>query len=201
MARPKATPEQRAEIRRGIQTAAAAIYRAKGISGISARAVAKEAGVSVGAIYAHFGDLTGLMQSLWTGRVERQNQNFIAVAQSHDAPINRIGALLSEYLTFAAENADLYRHAFMFVRPETLEKPVPQPPVSITFGELLLRAVEDGQAANEIAPGDPQLFMQVLWSGLHGAIALPINFDRLDFTPTGEIADAVVDMLLKAVRA
>ena len=200
MARPKATPQQREEIRRGIQKAAAAIYRDKGIGAISARAVARDAGVSVGTIYAHFGDLTGLMQSLWTGHVERQNQNFEDLAAKHRAPLERIGALLSEYLRFAAENAELYRHAFLFVRPESHDKPVPAPPASVPFAALLCQAIVDGQKEGTIEQGDPSTLTQLLWSGLHGAVALPINFDRLDFKPTGEIADAMVDRLIKSVR-
>jgi len=43
--------------------------------------------------------------------------------------------------------------------------------------------------------------VQLLWSGVHGCLALPINFDRLAFTPTGEVAKAMVEALVKAVRA
>ena len=200
MARPKATPEQREQIRRSIQKAAAAIYREQGIGGISARAVAKEAGVSVGAIYAHFGDLTGLMQSLWTGHVQRQNELFEHVAKAQETPVHRIRALLTEYLRFGIENSELYRHAFMFVRPEGHEKPVPEPPTSTSFAALLKQAIEDGQEDGTVTMSHPDTIIQLLWSGLHGAIALPINFDRLDFIPSGEIADAMVEMLVKTVR-
>lgn len=201
MARPKATPEQREEIRRGIQKAAAAIYRANGIGGISARAVAKEAGVSVGAIYAHFGDLTGLMQSLWTGRVDKQNAVFRMIAAEHERPLDQITALLREYLNFGTANAQLYRNAFLFVRPESHETPEKQSPQSMEFAALLTRAIRSGQANGDVIEAEPETIMQILWSGVHGAIALPFNFDRLDFAPASEIAETMVEALVKAVRA
>ena len=199
MARPKATPQQREHIRLSIQKAASDIYRANGVSGISARAVAKEAGVSVGAIYAHFEDLTGLMQSLWTGHVERQNEKFEQIAEAQETPLNRIRALLTEYMRFGIENADLYRHAFMFVRPESHEKPVAEPPTSTSFAALLKQAIEDGQESGAVAMSHPDTITQLLWSSLHGAIALPINFDRLDFMPSSEVSEAMVEMLMKTV--
>jgi len=201
MARPKATPEQREEIRRGIQIAAAEIYRANGISGISARAVAKEAGVSVGAIYAHFGDLTGLMQSLWTGRVEKQNAVFRETAAAHEAPLDKITALLCEYLRFGVANIQLYRNAFLFVRPESHDAPEKQPVGSMEFAALLLEAIRAAQKTGDVVQSTPETVLQILWSGLHGAMALPLNFDRLDFQPTGEIAASMVDALVKSVSA
>ena len=90
MARPKASPEQRAEVRRSIQQAAVELYRAEGLGGVSARAVAKKAGVSVGTIYSYFGDLKGLGQSLWEPQIARLEDELRAVAGGYDAPLERI---------------------------------------------------------------------------------------------------------------
>ena len=65
MARPTLTKEQRAEIRSRIRKAATELYPESGLSDISARGIAKRAGVSVGTIYSYFDNLPELMQSLW----------------------------------------------------------------------------------------------------------------------------------------
>lgn len=200
MARPKATPEQRKLVRRSIQSAAADLYRAKGIAAISARAVATKAGVSVGTIYSYFGDLAGLMQSLWTGRVAEQEKAFQSVAAQHADPIERVQALLEAYIAFGLEQDDLYRGTLMFVRPTALETPEKQPLSNFAFPTVLREAIEQGQAAGQIVDGDPAILTQVLWSGVHGALALPINLDRLELKPAAEIAAPVVDGLLRAVR-
>ena len=60
MPRPALTEEQRRETRRQIRQAASDMYAENGLSDISARAIAKRAGVSVGTIYSHFANLTDL---------------------------------------------------------------------------------------------------------------------------------------------
>ena len=65
MARPTLTDEQRRATRQKIRKAASELHAELGIANISARGVAERAGVSVGTLYTHFGNLTTLMQSLW----------------------------------------------------------------------------------------------------------------------------------------
>lgn len=199
MPRPKASEEQRTEIRKRIQNAAADIYRAEDISAISARSVATKAGVSVGTIYAHFGDLASLMRSLWTGHVERQDSKFRALAKSVKDPVERLKALLREYLIFGHDNPALYRGAFMFVRPESHDAPKAEPMETYSFPALLIETVHDGQITGQFRDGDPEIFAQILWSGLHGSLALPVNFDRLAVKPTKDLTCEVIDALLRIV--
>ncbi|MEL7108855.1 MAG: TetR/AcrR family transcriptional regulator [Pseudomonadota bacterium] len=200
MARPKATPEQREQVRRSIQSAAATLYRQEGLSAISARAVATKAGVSVGTIYTYFGDLTGLMQSLWTGRVTEQEEVFRALAAEQEIPLDRIEVLLEAYLKFGIEQAVLYRNALMFVRPATLDVPEKEALVGYAFPALIQKAIEEGQALETIIPGDPIALTQLLWSGVHGALALPVNMDRLALKPATEMVETTVAGLLRMVR-
>ena len=200
MARPKATPEQRAAVRRSIQGAAAEIYREEGIASISARAVAVKAGVSVGTIYSYFGDLTGLMQSLWTGRVGEQDKVFHRLAAEHGNPIQRIEALLKAYLQFGIDQPDLYRGTLMFVRPAALGTPDKQDLSEFAFPTLLIEAIEQGQASGQIVDEDPGELAQILWSGVHGALALPVNLDRLALKPATELTVHVVPALMRMIR-
>ncbi|MEM9180442.1 MAG: TetR/AcrR family transcriptional regulator [Pseudomonadota bacterium] len=200
MARPKATPEQRAEIRRTIQRAALELHREQGLAGVSARAVAKRAGVSVGTIYSYFGDLSGLGQSLWEGPVARQEDAFRALAGEYEIPLDRIEALLEAYLKFGIEQAQLYRNALMFVRPPTLEVPDKQALSGFAFPSLIHEAVEEGQALETIVRGDPAELTQMLWSGVHGALALPVNMDRVALKPTTEMIEQTVAGLLRIVQ-
>jgi len=200
MARPKASPEQRARVRRSIQRAAADLYREEGLAAISARAVAKRAEVSVGTIYSYFGDLTGLMQSLWTGRIAELDDMFRASAAKHVDPIVRIEVLLRAYLDFGIEQAVLYKGALMFVRPASQGVPDKQAVQDFAFPSLLREAIISGQASGLIVEGEAELLSQMLWSGVHGALALPVNLDRLDLAPATKLADLMVDGLIRAIR-
>lgn len=199
MARPAATADQREAIRRKIREAAAKLYRRDGLSAITARAVADGAGVSVGMIYAHFGDLAGLMQSLWTGHVERQNEKFRDIAKRHADPVERLRALLRAYLDFGFENAALYRNAFLFVRPESHKRPDKVPLTAYGFPALLIEALREGQSSSRIAMGDPAHQAQMLWSAVHGCLALPLNIDRISFADPKDLAAPMVDSILRGV--
>ena len=83
MPRTQATPEQKEEARRANRQAAADVYNSAGIAGVSVRAIAKKAGVSVGTIYTYFGSLQGLMESLWSGPVQRYIEQVGAIAEAH----------------------------------------------------------------------------------------------------------------------
>ena len=201
MARPKATPEQRAEVRRSIQRAAAAIYREEGLAGVSARAVAKKAGVSVGTIYSYFGDLAGLGRSLWEGRIARQEQVFRDIAARHSDPLERLRALLDAYLTFGIEQHEIYRSVLLFVRPDSMGVPERQAVSAVAFPSLLAETIEEGQACGQFVDGNPADLAQVLWSGVHGAIALPINLARIELKSLEEIRAMTVEALLRMVQA
>ncbi len=201
MARPKATPEQRAQVRRSIQAAASEIYRDGGIGAISARAVATKAGVSVGTIYSYFGDLTGLGRSLWTGRVAEQEDKFRALAAQHQDPVARLRALLEAYLAFGIEQADLYRHVLLFVRPGNLAEPEKAALTTFAFPTLLVEAIQAGQGSRQLIDGDPDALMQLLWSSLHGILAMPINMERLELKPAQDMVPVTVDGLMRMMQA
>lgn len=201
MARPKASPEHRAEVRRSIQQAAVELYRSEGLSGVSARAVAKKAGVSVGTIYSYFGDLSGLGQSLWEPQIAQLDVEFRSLAARHKAPLARIEALLRAYIAFGTEQTELYRNALMFVRPSALAAPDKQALTEFAFPTLLRAAIQDGQASGEISNTDPQVLVQILWSGAHGALALPINLDRVALLSSASIGAPLIEVLLRAIKA
>lgn len=200
MARPKASPEQRAQVRRSIQQAASDLYRAEGLSAISARAVATKAGVSVGTIYSYFGDLTGLMQSLWTGPISALEDELRALAQRVSDPKARIEALLRAYLAFGVEQSVLYRNALMFVRPSALGTPEKQPLDQFAFPTLLRAALVQGQSDGVIISEDPDKLVQTLWAGVHGALALPVNLDRVALQSAEEVSDVFIRALMRALE-
>jgi AcrR family transcriptional regulator len=141
------------------------------------------------------------MQSLWTGRIAQLEDEFRALAAQQTDPLARIEALLRAYLEFGINQDVLYRNALMFVRPTMLETPDKQPLSEFAFPTLLREALSEGQAAGAIVDEDVDTLVQVLWSGVHGALALPVNMDRLDLMETKRVADPVVSALLRSVVA
>lgn len=201
MPRKPATEEQRAAIRKKIRDAARHVYREKGISGVSARAIAVAAGVSVGTIYSYFGDLATLMQSLWAEPLESINARFREIAASHVDPLERLRALMTAYVAVGADNPELYRSAFLFVRPAHLDQPNQDDPDSVVFVALVRRALLEGQNAGIVRSGSVDELAQLIWAGLHGSIALPINFDRIRFDDHQRISSQMIDLLIAQLAA
>ena len=199
MPRKPATQEQRQEARLRIQKAAARLYLDQGLGGISARAIASGAGVSVGTLYSYFENLPTLMQSLWTEPLEQVNRRLEAVAAKTKDPVERIRSLAKAYLDIARKNPDLYRGAFLFVRPDTLPKPKQVDLENYAFPRLLIAAITEAQALGDVRPGDTRQMAQIFWASLHGCIALPSNFDRLNFDDPMLLAEEAVEQHLEAI--
>lgn len=201
MPRPALTDAQRQKTRSTIRSAAARLYAKNGLEKISARTVAQEAGVSVGTLYTHFDSLTELMQSLWKQPVKRLIGELETQLQEIDQPMDRLRRILEAYAAFASEHRAVYRGAFMFVRPETQEKPNPVALTDDRFFMMLTSAIRDAQQRGQARSGDPGNFAQLLWSGIHGAVALPLNVDRLALKPPEASTQPMIDALLEWLSA
>ncbi|MEL6891992.1 MAG: TetR/AcrR family transcriptional regulator [Actinomycetota bacterium] len=193
MPRPRATPEQRERERQRLRRAAAEIYREDGIGAVSVRSVTQRAGVSQGALYNSFESLSDLMSSLWTGTVDRANEQLRDLVAAHPDPLERVRAILAAYVDFARDHPDLHRDVLLAVR----RGPIPEPlelesvPVFAQLRAALTEAVEDG-----IVDGDPHAVAMTLWAGVHGALALPVNFSRFPIDPDDTLAVTMIDALM-----
>lgn len=201
MPRPALNEAQRREIRQRIRDAAAQLYAADGLGSISARAIAEQAGVSVGTIYSHFKNLPELMQSLWREPVRRLVSDLENAAAAQQEPLARLRGLLELYAAFAIKHQAVYRGAFMFVRPEAHDKPHAVPVAEAGIGKVFVAAIRDGQEQGVVRPGDPVTLAELLWAGLHGAQSLPVNVDRVAFSPPQVLTPHMVDLLLEWVAA
>ena len=200
MPRKPATEEQRREVRRRIRRAAAEVYAEKGAIGVSVRAIAERAGVSTGTLYGYYESLGELMRSLWAGPVAKASEGLEEIAKANPDPRERIRALLEAYAEFALENRDVFRGALLFVRPQPLPESERRPLDQFVFYDLLRAALREGQAAGQVRAGNADELAQVLWAGIHGALALPVNLDIATFAPPETLARQTTQALLRSLR-
>ncbi len=155
----------------------------------------------MGTIYSHFENLTELMQSLWRAPLRRLLQELEEVASSEPEPLDALRALLETYARFALEQPALYRGAFLFVRPESHEKPRQASIEQSDITGPMLAAIERGQSQGLIREGSPAALAELLWAGLHGAIGLPVNIDRVQFSAPEALTGNMIDLLLEWLTA
>ena len=199
MPRPETTPEQKEEVRREIREAAKTLYNREGQASLSVRAIAKEAGVSVGTIYTYFGSLQGLTESLWNAPVSALAKELQTIAEETRDPVARVRGLMASYRQFAKDNQRIYRNVFLFVRPLEKPSPIVEPAEDAILPALLTAAIKEGQDQGRIKPGKPEDFAMMLWGSLHGCLALQHNFGRLEFRNPDEIADGVIETFLSGL--
>ena len=196
MPRPAITDEQRRATRRSIRDSAATLYAENG-KNVSVRAVAEHAGVSVGTVYSYFGSLSELMQSLWRQPARKLVQQMTQVAKDDLNPAEELEALLGTYVRFASDNQQVFRNAFLYVRPESAEPPPKVPLAEDKFFGLFSQAIARGQQQGQFRSGDPDTLAQIVLSSVHGALALPINLHRLELSEEMNIAEQTIAVQLE----
>lgn len=192
MPRPALTDEQRRVIRHKIRQAADKLYAENGVTNVSARAVAELAGVSVGTVYSYFGSLSELLQSLWRQPARKLVQQMAQLAEDISNPAEQLEALLHAYVRFSVETPQVFRRAFLYVRPEAQQPPDQVALADDRFFMLFSDAISRGQRKGLFRPGDPDTLAQMLLSAVHGALALPINLHRLALSDGTSIAEQTI---------
>jgi AcrR family transcriptional regulator len=200
MGRPALSDEQRKETRERIRNAALEVYREQGIEGVSIRNVAQRVGLAASAIYSYFSSRQSLVESLWLDPALTTVQHMVDVAAETSDPMQRIERILQIYVDFAHDNPDVYRGAFMFVRPESMEPPVAGNLNDLPFHVILRDAISEAQKAGGAGPGDPDLTAQALWAGVHGALALGVNIEHWKFSDSRKMTQAAIHLLLRGLR-
>lgn len=163
---------ERGEIRQRILDAARELFATEGYEKVTMRRIAEVIEYSATTIYHHFEDKDDLVNALCEDDFSQLLAMFKGQLPPED-PVEWIRQLGRGYCRFGLENPNHYR--FMFMTRAKFEK-VPEASQSgqDSFGVVKM-AVEKAIATGQFRAGDPQLMAQVLWSGIHGAVALLIT--------------------------
>jgi AcrR family transcriptional regulator len=199
MPRPVASEQERAEQRQRIRRAASELHREGGVRSVTVRAVAKRAGVSTGLLYRYFSNLSDLMRSLWQVPIAELGRSLAAVELAEADPIERIERLLVTYADFTVAHDETHRGLLLFVRPPGSTPDTSTDPDNLLLFASLVRAVEEGQTARRVRDDDPRMLAQLLWSGVHGALALPINIDTFALANGRTMAAEMIAALTRSI--
>jgi AcrR family transcriptional regulator len=185
---------EREEVRRKIMDAARDLFATEGYDRVTMRRIAEAIEYSATTIYHHFEDKDDLVNAL----CEEDFARLLAVFRGQrppEDPVEWIRQLGRAYARFGLDNPNHYR--FMFMTPAKCEK-VPDASDSgqQTFG-VLKEAVEKAIATGRFRGGDPQQMAQVLWAGVHGAVALLVTLQP-EHWPQGCASPDLVDAVIEA---
>jgi AcrR family transcriptional regulator len=144
----------------------------EGISGLSLRKVAKKAGVSHSAPYAHFSDKQALIAAISTEGHTQIYEKIIAIIEKYpDDPLRQLVETACAYLNFGMDEPDLFRITFSGVVEQEKDYPALVEITQKNFSlikDIVIRCREIGIFKQE--PDD--LLAQGLWSAIHGVVSL-----------------------------
>ena len=147
------------------------ILSKEGFQALSLRKVAKEAGVSHTAPYAHFADKQALIAAIAAAGYGELHQQLVAAQASQGDPLVRLEAVAQAYLRFAIDKPDHFRITFSGVVEAEQNYPDYVEQSKRCFA-LVVEVVADCQANGILKPGDTQLVAVSVWSCIHGFVQL-----------------------------
>ena len=116
------------------------------------RAAAARSGMAPSAPYAHYRDREQLLQARWREPARDAAREIASVAEATADPVERIRLMLEVFLRLAENHPEVYRGAFMYVRPGSRPKPEARPLSEIELHRRLAAAIADGRKLGLFAP-------------------------------------------------
>ncbi len=193
---------EKEDVRRRIIEAAHDLFETRGYENVTMRAVADAIEYSPTTIYHHFANKDALVEALCFSDFEKlsaaMNQGPLPTN-----PVDRIRALGRAYAAFGMTNPNHYRFMFMTAGDWKTHANEQGTPPARSYA-VLREAVVDGMEQGLFEKNDVDLVSQVLWSGIHGIVALVITFKPEQFPnvpPHPGLVDASIEASLQGLRA
>lgn len=179
------------QLRELILAAATELIEREGLSGLSAREIARNIGYSPGTLYNVFENLDDLVLTIEGRLLDRLHERLAAVPATDD-PRRRVHALAAAYLEFTHQNPRLWNLLFEHHLPKGRDVP----PAYRAKLDALLALVESAlqPVMREADPASLRRAARVLWAGVHGITSLS-TADKLS-SITVEAAAPLVDDLV-----
>jgi len=194
------------DLKNALVEAAVRLIEQKGVSGMSLRGVAREAGVSQAAPYHHFKDKEALVAEVccvgFCRLEERLHEAVAGVGPATDV----LEAMGRAYIRFAQEHRSYFEIMWGGYVADKNQYPHLLEESKCTF-EMLVNAVATGQQRGELAGDEPLPVAVGCWSAVHGAARLLV--DRgIDADPMREmgidaamVIESTMAMLRRALTA
>jgi AcrR family transcriptional regulator len=175
-----------------------------GYEATTMRAIATEIALTPTAIYHHFRSKEALLTELVASDFLAFDTSVRRIGQIAD-PVERIVRLGHAYVAFAVEHPRHYQMMFMTPHPP-LEGAVQHGDPDQDAYAFLRRACAEAFAAGRFAPAfqDIDEIAQILWSGLHGLLALHIvkrDARWIAWRDTQRTAAHLMDALMTGILA
>jgi AcrR family transcriptional regulator len=195
-------PYHHGALRDALLEAAERVLERDGLSGLTLRAVAREAGVSHAAPTHHFGDLTGLVSELAAIGFRQFNAAMTVAGAAGTSSKEKAMAPAKAYVAYAQAHPGMYGLMFRAERLD-MTRPSLHEAASASFAGLAgaIGASRHEQIHEEALSLEQAAAIARAWSLVHGFTMLLLDnrlSDILRRLPKGTDAETLLDAMLKS---
>ena len=193
---------EREEIRTRILDAARELFASEGVDSVTMRRIAERIEYSPTAIYFHFRDKDALLAELCDCDFRSFAEGFQVIARIAD-PVARLRAAGAAYVDFGMKNPSHYRLMFMTpktAQSQTLEKGNPEEDAYAFLKTIVAELGAKNLLREDLADAD--LAAQVIWSAVHGVVALEIakcKDEWVEWRPMEERTKQTIELIVRGV--
>ncbi len=169
------------------------------------RAIAERIDYTATALYKHFADKEALLHALCDTDFLTLRRSFERIGRVAD-PIERLRKLGRAYVEFALAYPNHYRLMFMtsYTKPDPSMIRIEQGNPDQDAYAFLKATVAEGLAAGRFRSeyDDADLISQIVWSGVHGLVALHLikgSDPWLDWKPAKKTGVIFVDVMIRGL--
>ena len=176
------------DLRQSLIDGAIALIRETGLSDLSLRHVARQAGVSHNAPYRHFEDKEALLAAVAEQGFQSLRSAMETAKQAIPPnPAQQLEAIGLAYVEFALACPAHYRVMFGEYHDDRGIYPELAKAGQQAF-MVLVNTIQEGQAAGVFRPADPMDLARVAWSLVHGQSMLALD-NQLEIKPGQEFEE------------
>jgi AcrR family transcriptional regulator len=175
-AKKRAEPYHHGDLQQALLTAAESVLKREGLSGLTLRAVAREAGVSHAAPAHHFGDVSGLVSELAAIGFRRFNAAMREADAKGGTATDKGMARAQAYLAYALAHPQMYGLMFRTERLD-MSRAALRDAADASFASLAgaIAAVRNTEKADHALTLEQGAQIVRAWSLLHGYAMLNLD--------------------------
>ena len=196
------TPYHHGDLHEALLKAAERVLERDGLTGLTLRAVAREAGVSHAAPTHHFGDLTGLLSELAAIGFRMFNVAMVAARASETHPMMKAMATAKAYVAYAQAHPGMYSLMFRNERID-MTRPSLHEAATASFQGLANSAGASADKLEALTLEQAAVIARN-WSLVHGFTMLLLDGrlgDILHRLPAGTTPEQLLNAMMLAAVA
>lgn len=188
------------DLRRAILDTTRHLLIEEGYNHLSMRKIARAVGCSATSIYLHFDNKDALFHALIDEGMEQLHSKLVASQKAGMRPLNRLECMCRAYVDFGMENPEYYEVMFTLHAERMARYPAEKYRRARRSLETFAQVLELASADGSIQVDDKGVAASILWTSLHGAVALMLA-RRIDASIEAETyTDAVIRHSIEGFR-